>query len=57
MATQVACWWAGAIFEVARAFGQEQRGQERKKRVKSKKLTDRPANHRQSRVARDIKTT
>ena len=23
-ATEVACWWAGAIFEVPRPFGQEQ---------------------------------
>ena len=23
-ATQVACWWAGAVFEVTREFGQEQ---------------------------------
>ena len=23
-ATEVACWWAGAIFEITRPFGQEQ---------------------------------
>ena len=37
-ATQVACGWAGAIFDVTRAFGQEQYGQ----RIKNiKKTTER----------------
>ena len=30
MATQVACGWAGAIFEVTRPLGKEQRGQRNK---------------------------
>ena len=29
-ATEVACGWAGAIFEVTRPFGQEQGGQSNK---------------------------
>ena len=35
-ATPIACGWAGAIFEVTRAFGQEQYGQKIKniKRIK-----------------------
>ena len=35
-ATLVACGWAGAIFEVTRPFGQEQRGQKIKIIKKSK---------------------
>ena len=42
-ATEVACWWAGAIFEVTRPFGQEQGGQTNKIIKKSKVWpTDRP---------------
>ena len=33
-ATPVACGWAGTIFEVTRAFGQEQYGQSIKKHEK-----------------------
>ena len=36
MATDVACGWAGAIFEVTRPFGQEQWGQRPQKPKKSK---------------------
>ena len=36
-ATEVACGWAGAIFEVTRPFGQEQRGQ-RNKTIKKFKV-------------------
>ena len=44
-ATDVACRWAGAIFEVARPFGQEQWGQ-RNKIIKKSKVwpTDQPTN-------------
>ena len=35
-ATPVACGWAGAIFEVTRAFGQEQWGQRPQKNKKNK---------------------
>ena len=35
-ATPVACGWAGAIFEVSGAFGQEQYSQKPQKRQKSK---------------------
>ena len=35
-ATEVACGWAGAIFEVTRPFGQEQGGQSNKIIKKSK---------------------
>ena len=35
-ATEVACWWAGAIFEVTRPFGQGQWGQKNKFMKKSK---------------------
>ena len=35
-ATEVACGWAGAIFEVTRPFGQEQGGQNNKIVKKSK---------------------
>ena len=35
-ATPVACGWAGAIFEVSGAFGQEQYSQKPHKRRKSK---------------------
>ena len=35
-ATQVACGWAGAIFEVSGAFGQERYSQKPRKRRKSK---------------------
>ena len=35
-ATKVACGWAGAIFEVTKPFGQEQRGQSNKIIKKSK---------------------
>ena len=46
-ATEVACGWAGAIFEVTRPFGQEQWGQKNKILKKSevwptKRPTDRP---------------
>ena len=36
MATSVACGWAGATFEVTRAFGQEQLGQKPKNAEKVK---------------------
>ena len=36
MATQVACGWEGAIFEVTRVFGQEQYGHRMKNIKKSK---------------------
>ena len=40
--TPVACWWAGAIFEFTRAFGQEQYGQriKKSKKVKCDQPTD-----------------
>ena len=43
-AIPVACRWAGAIFELTRAFGQEQSGQRIKniKKVKCDRPTDRP---------------
>ena len=43
-ATEVACGWAGAIFEVTRPFGQEQWGQRNKiiKKVKRDRPTDWP---------------
>ena len=41
-ATPVVCGWAGAIFELTRAFGQEQYGQ-RIKNIKKVKC-DRPTN-------------
>ena len=40
MATLVACGWAGAIFEVSEAFGQEQHSQKPHKHQKSKSVTD-----------------
>ena len=40
-ATEVACGWAGAIFEVTRPFGQEQWGQ-KNKIIKKRSVTDRP---------------
>ena len=48
-ATEVACGWAGAIFEVAIPFGQEPYGQRKKiiKKVKwglTNRPTDRPTN-------------
>ena len=50
-ATQVACGWAGAIFEVTRPFGQEQWGPKIKiiEKVKCDQQTDRQTN-RQSGV-------
>ena len=41
-ATEVACGWAGAIFEVTRTFGQKQFGQRNKiiKKVKCDRPTD-----------------
>ena len=43
-ATEVACGWVGAIFEVTRPFGQEQRGQKDKiiKKVKRDQPTNQP---------------
>ena len=43
-AAEVACGLAGAIFEVTRPFGQEQRGQKHKiiKKVKCDQQTDQP---------------
>ena len=43
-ATEIACGWAGAIFEVTRPFGQEHWGQRNKiiKKVKCDRPTNRP---------------
>ena len=51
-ATEVACGWAGAIFEVTRPFGQELGGQNNKiiKRVKCDQPTNRPTDRRTKRV-------
>ena len=46
-ATEVACGWAGAIFEVTGAYGQKQFGQKAQKRQKSSVMdgpTDGPTN-------------
>ena len=45
-ATPVTCGWAGAIFEVSGAFGQEQHSQKPLKRQKSKSVTDGPTDRR-----------
>ena len=52
-ATEVACRWAGAIFEVPKPFGQEQWGQRNKiiKKVKCERTTDRPTDKAGCRVA------
>ena len=52
-ATQVACGWAGAMFEVTRPFGQEQWGPKIKiiKKVKCDRPTDRPTDKAGCRVA------
>ena len=41
-ATEVACGWAGDLFEVTRPFGQEWWGQKSKTNKKSKMGTDQP---------------
>ena len=41
-ATQVGCVWAGAIFEITRPFGQEQKGPRTKINKKKLSLTDQP---------------
>ena len=40
-ATEVACGWAGAIFDITKPFGQEQLGQ-RNKIIKKESVTDQP---------------
>ena len=52
-ATQVACGWAGAIFELTRALGQEQYGQRIKniKKVKCDRPTDKRTDKAGCRVA------
>ena len=50
-ATKVACGWAGAILEITKPFGQEQRGQ-RNKIIKKVKC-DRPTDRRTKRLKRN----
>ena len=51
-ATEVACGWAGATFEVTRPFGQDQWGQKNKiiKKIKRDGTTNRPTDRRTKQV-------